>query len=260
MIRGIYASASGMGVQQARMDVISNNLANLSVNGFKRDTVTAATFSEMLLLTGGQFSGRKNVPDWDAVDVFNQGAAVTAISTDFSTGDLRETNGQLDVAITGEGFFAINVPTQNDLQRVAYTRDGSFHRDADGYLSTATGHRVLSTDFSPITLPDGNIYISPTGVIMAGDDEVGQLALIIFDDVNQPVREGNGFYTDPEQTGRQHDNPSLHQGYVERANVDSAAEMTSMLTALRAYEAGQRIIQAHDELLGKAVNQVGAVR
>ena len=142
MIRGIYAAASGMGVQQARMDVISNNLANLSVPGFKGSSVTAAPFSELLLVAAELPDGTKTPPGWNAVGSLSYGAAVTAVRIDPSGGTLKETNSHMDLAITGDGYFAVNVPSADDPGRVAYTRDGSFNRDAEGYLVTSTGHRV----------------------------------------------------------------------------------------------------------------------
>ena len=260
MLRGIYAAASGMGVQQGRMDVISNNLANVSVNGFKGSTVTAASFTDLLLVSAGPDTGTRIPPGLRSLGTMSHGAAVTAVNIDYSTGSLKETNRQLDLAITGEGYFKVSVPVEGDPGRVAYTRDGFFHRNEEGYLITSTGHRVLNTGNSPILLPEGEISITSSGVIMDGTNEIDILSVELFDSNYEPVREGNGYFSAPGQTGRQHENPTVLQGFLERSNVDPVAEMTNMLTALRAYEAGQRVIQAHDELLGKVINQVGSLR
>lgn len=260
MLRGIYAAASGMGVQQGRMDVISNNLANISVNGFKGSTVTSASFNDFLLVSAGPDTGTRIPPGLRTLGTMSHGAAVTAVNVDYSQGSLQETNRQLDLAITGDGFFKVLLPTDGDPGRVAYTRDGFFHRDGEGYLITNTGHRVLNTNSSPILLPEGELSITPTGVIIVGENEIDKLAIELFDNNYRPVREGNGYFTAPGQIGRQHENPSVLLGFLERSNVDPIAEMTNMLTALRAYEAGQKVIQAHDELLGKAINQVGSLR
>jgi flagellar basal-body rod protein FlgG len=249
-----------MGVQQARMDIISNNLANLSVFGFKRSSVTAAPFSELLLVAAEQPNGTKAPRGWNAVGNLSYGAAVTAVKVDPAGGTLKETNRQLDLAIAGDGYFAVNVPSAGDPGRVAYTRDGTFSRDAGGYLATSAGHRVLNSSYSPILLPDGEISVSPAGVISAGGAEVDSLAVVVFDDANQMIREGNGYFAAPGLQGSQHDNPLVRQGFLERSNVDPNVEITNMLTALKAYEAGQKLIQAHDELLGKAINQVGTLR
>lgn len=256
MIRGLFTAASGLGFQQARMDVISNNIANISTNGFKQDNVTSKQFPEMVLLGKIEetVSGRK-MSRWSPVGSTNQGVAVSGVITDYSRGVMRETGRYTDLAIGGNGFFTVET---ND-GRVLYTRDGQFHTDDQGYLADSRGGRVL-TDNGPVQVGSAEFTVNSAGEIILADGTTLKLKIMEFENPGDLVKEGNNYLSAPSGGGSDSVNPGVAQGYLEMSNVEITSQVVSMVEVLRAYEAGQKLIQAHDELLGTVINQVGTVK
>lgn len=256
MIRGLFTAASGLGVQQARIDVLSNNIANISTNGFKQDSVISKQFPEMLLLGKSQenLAGRK-LSRWAPVGRTNQGVAVAGVVTDHSPGVLQETGRYTDLALAGKGFFTV----QTGDGRVFYTRDGQFHTDSRGYLVDSRGGRVL-TDNGPALVGSTEFKVNAKGEITLADGTTFKLKVVDFDNPQELVKEGNNYLSAPSGGGAEAANPGVTQGYLERSNVDLASQMVNMVEVLRVYEAGQKLIQAHDELLGTVINQVGTVK
>lgn len=256
MERGIYSAATGMLAQQFVLDAIASNIANANTTGFKQDIPTFRALHEMSL---SRFSGAEPSR---AAPVGRVGTGVTFDTTvlDLSQGVLHPTGNPLDVAILGEGYFSVQTP-----QGERYTRDGHFRlepesRSADGkaaaYLATDSGQRVLGLK-GPIVVPqEGDIRIQPDGRVLVNSVEVDRLKVVR--PVNgMPVKEGGNLVAlrGPTEAG----SARLATGTLEASNVHPVRAMVQMIVVQRAYESAQRAVTAHDETLGKVINEAGKV-
>ena len=258
MIRGIFTAASGLGVLQARMDVTSNNLANLSTNGYKQDRVEVAAFPDLMLQERVRVKvGGMGIGGWSSVGQTNQGAVVTGVFTDHSTGILSETGKETDLALSGEGYFSFE--PRGGEGKVLYSRDGELSINSEGYLVNSRGDRILG-DGGPVQVNGQSFTVSPGGVLTTADGTGVQLDMVEFQDKSRLVKEGNGYFSAPSGEGIAATRPGVTQKYLEKSNVDVTAEMVNMVEIARAYEATQKLVQTQDELLGNAINQVGTVR
>ncbi len=252
MLRGIYTAACGMDVQQAVLDKVSANLANAATPGYKKQKVVTESFTQFLMLcTGGAPPA--------VIGTYGPGSRVASVVTGFEPGYVRETGRAYDLYLEGPGFLVVEAPTDEDPARVAYTKNGSLWVDAQGYLVTAGGRRLLGED-GPILVDSFDFKVSPEGYVEAGGQAVGRLLLAEFDRPEDLIREEGGLYIDVNGEAREAAATRVKQGFLEMANVDPVEEIKDLLAAVRAYEAGQRLIQAHDELLEKAVNQLGSTK
>ncbi len=259
MIRGIYAAAAGMNVQKAALDAISNNIANINVPGYKKKRLTARPFPELLLLGSRPAQGRTAVPTGkDVLGLTYQGVAVRQVLTDFAPGPLRETGSITDFALRGEGFFTLAKP--DGEEKVAYTRNGSFRLDSEGNLVNHLGYQVMGHK-GPVQIKDReNFQVDENGNIYESGRITNKLLVVSFADPGALQRTGNDLYLAGEQQPEPLENPGLVQRFLEGANVDPVEETVNMVTAARAYETGQKIIQAQDGLLDLAINKVGILR
>ena len=248
MIRGIYIAASGMVAQEAKQSAISNNLANASTPGFKRDIAVGESFSDIV-------SGLARSP----VGRLGMSTAITAVYSDLSPGSMASTENPFDLAIEGDGMFEIQTDTG-----IRYTRTGNFKLDAESYLVTRDGHRVMGVD-GPIRV-DGSLVVQDDGGVYSGGEFRGQLRVMIpaADDVL--VKVGGGLFRERDGTSgaagmvqAQPGEARVIQGALESANVNVVREMVDMIAGYRTYEAAQRALLSHDALLDKAVNEVGRV-
>jgi flagellar basal-body rod protein FlgG len=251
-----------MDVQQAKVESISNNLSNASTPGYKKEYAQFKSFPEMLLIQQG--GPRLKSGPWVAgeprrIGAMGMGAQVAGVATDFAEGPVQETGNSTDVMINGPGFFAVNAPAQGAAERVCYTRNGSFRVDREGCLTESGGYRVLG-DAGAIRVGGSEFTVASDGTIEAGGVQVDRLRLVEFDDAGALRKEAGGIFVDAQGAGRQANASTVRQGFLERANVNVVAEMVDLISMMRTYEAGQRLIQAQDELLAKAVNQVGSLR
>jgi flagellar basal-body rod protein FlgG len=169
-------------------------------------------------------------------------------------GNLRETGAVYDLALAGDGFFVVETP-----EGLRYTRNGAFTLDADRYLVDDRGHRVLGTQ-GPLQIAAGEIQIDVSGRIMSDGVLQGQLLLQSFADNSSLQKVGDNLFSAAAGLTQQPFAGQVRQGFLENSNVQALAEMVRMLAAQRAYETSQRVLLAQDELLGKAVNEVGVVR
>jgi flagellar basal-body rod protein FlgF len=243
MIKGIYSSSNGMPPMLVRMEVLSNNLANINTTGFKRD----AMFVEMMKDPG-------IAPGADAGELTTQ--LNVERTTDFADGSLHQTNNPLDVALQGKGYFVVQTPTGE-----RYTRNGNFTLSLDGTLTTNEGYAVLGAE-GKIKFPDlqkmaqENIAINQTGEINVGKTTVGKLRVVEFQDQSQLKKAGDSMFTiDPKNDSRKTevDLPSVRQGFLEESNVDGIAEMIEMIEIMRNFESNQKAIAAQDATLERAL-------
>lgn len=257
MLRGLYITMNSLDVQQAKLNNISNNLANLATTGYKKNNVVVNQFSETLQLAlEANGPGGKRQP----IGQGNLGNMVTQVHIDYKPGPLTETGNLTDLALEGKGFFVV----ENDNGDQLYTRDGSFHVDAEGNLLSSEGYRVLG-EGGPITLEDPeHLVIREDGTIFSGEgeevEEVDKLQIVEFADPALLKKTDGNYFTDPEGSAEPAVSTTVVQGWLERSNVDPVQEMIDIIPVARIYESSQKLVQVNDELLDKVINQVGRVK
>lgn len=264
MLRALHSASSGMRAQQLNLDTISNNLANVNTTGFKKNRLEFQDLLYRTMREPGQLTREgRTIPTGIQV---GHGVRAAATPVDFSQGSLQETENPLDLAIEGEGFFAIELPDQS----IAYTRDGSFKLDAEGYLVTSNGYYVLDEGLGSIYIgedPVNSIGITEDGtisVVFPGDDqaeEVAQIGLTRFPNPAGLEKIGRNLYRPTEAAGFPTEGlpleeglGSINQGFIEMSNVQVVVEMVDMITAQRAYELNSKAITTSDEMLQIANN------
>lgn len=256
MIRSLWISKTGLDAQQTQMDVIANNLANVSTNGFKR---ARAVFEDLLYQNirqpGAQSSQQTQLPSG-----LQLGTGVRPVATEriFTQGNLQQTGNDKDVAIQGAGFFQVLLPDGS----TAYTRDGSFQVDSQGQLVTSSGFPVQPA----ITIPanaesmsigrDGTVSITQAG--SAQPTQVGTLQLSTFINPAGLLAKGENLYAETSASGSPNNNTPgsngaglLSQGYVETSNVNVVEELVNMIQTQRAYEINSKAITTSDQMLQK---------
>ncbi|UQZ89705.1 flagellar hook-basal body protein [Deltaproteobacteria bacterium Smac51] len=217
----------GMLAQEERMNLTSNNMANVNTPGYKKD-----------------------------VPVF-EGFLVKQSKTYFGQGPFELTEKDLDVAIDGPGFFQIETPNG-----IRYTRNGTFHVNSDGQIVNTDGYAVVGAGF----VPEGarKVIIEPEGRVQAinqdGDfEDIGQFEIVEFDDPNMLQKEGYDSYVpkSPAFVAAPAENTRLEQGFLEKSNVNAVNESVQMIELYRIYEALQKIVQTKQEMDDKAISQLG---
>ncbi len=256
MIRSLWIAKTGLEAQQLAMDVVANNLANVSTNGFKR---SRAVFEDLLYQTLRQ-PGAKSTQQTEIPSGLQLGTGVHPVATEriHTQGNLQQTGNALDVAVNGTGFFQI---LQAD-GTTAYSRDGSFQLNSQGQIVTASGYVVQPA----ITIPSTaiSITISRDGIVSVltsgstTPTQVGQLQLASFINNGGLQSQGENLYIETASSGSPSTgNPGsnglgfLNQGYVETSNVNVAEELVNMIQTQRAFEINSRSIQASDQMLQK---------
>ncbi|UHA75683.1 flagellar hook-basal body protein [Paenibacillus sp. 481] len=291
MLRGLYTAASGMTTHQRRHDTITNNISNMNTPGYKSVTGVARSFPEMLINLMGDDKGAGK-----QIGRLNTGVFAEESRVSFLQGDLMQTNqaGDFallsDIQVPGMAFDASgkavddqgNVTYQpqamfavQDGEQIRYTRDGSFRLNEQHQLTTADGALVLNRNNTPIVLTgvamsqlaldeQARLVNAETGALVPN----GALLVTRFDNPHELIREGNGRYR--LEDGAQQGTPfnftgvdglqvQVRQGYLERSTVDPTQSMADMMSAFRAYEANQKMVQFFDKTLEKTVNEIGRV-
>ena len=256
MIRSLWISKTGLEAQQTQMDVIANNLANVSTSGFKR---ARAVFEDLLYQTirqpGAQSSEQTQLPSG-----LQLGTGVKPVATEriFTQGNLQQTGNAKDVAIQGNGFFQVLMPDGT----TSYTRDGSFQLDSNGQLVTASGYTVqpaitIPPDAQTLTIAsDGVVSVTQAG--SSASVTVGTLQLATFVNPAGLQSLGENLYAETASSGTPSANTpgsngagTLNQSYVETSNVNVVEEMVNMIQTQRAYEINSKAIQTSDEMLAR---------
>ena len=248
MFKGFYNLTSGMLTQGKNLDVIANNMSNAATAGFKTDRFTFSTFEEVMWNRVGNM-------DKKYTELGNQSwiTAPSRLYTDYEQGSIEETGQPLDFAIEGDGFFALE---NRDGERV-YTRNGNFSLDNDGYLWLSGYGRVLDRDGEPIRLVTDRITGDSTGNLFAENGAyLGNIGVFQFEDNGALEKNDYGFFVS-ENAGAAATDFKMHNGWVERSNIDLVQQMTGMITAERAYQSAAEITKIYDELMTKATTDVG---
>jgi flagellar basal-body rod protein FlgG len=256
MIRSLWIAKTGMEAQQTQMDVISNNLANVSTNGFKR---SRAVFEDLLYQNirqpGAQSSQLTQIPSGLQIGTGVRPIAAERIHTQ---GNLQQTNNQLDVAIQGAGFFQVLLPDGT----TGYTRDGSFQTDNQGQLVTSNGFPVqpsitIPANATSITIgQDGVVSVTQPGTATAV--QVGSIQLATFIIPAGLESMGQNLYQETGSSGPPLANVpgtngtgTVSQGFVETSNVNVVEELVNMIQTQRAYEMNSKAVTASDQMLQK---------
>jgi len=256
MIRSLWIAKTGMDAQQMQMDVIANNLANVSTTGFKG---SRPVFEDLLYQTlrqpGAQSSQQTQLPSG-----LQLGTGVKPVATErlMTQGNLTQTGNQLDVAISGAGFFQVLMPDGT----TSYTRDGSFQTDSQGQLVTASGFPVqpaITIPANAITVTigqDGTVSVTQAGV--ATPVQIGSLQLATFINPTGLESTGSNLYQETASSGTPsttvpgtNGSGTLSQNYLETSNVNVVEEMVNMIQAQRSYEMNSKVITASDGMLQK---------
>ena len=244
ILRGIYTAASGMLVEAIRMDVASNNLANVDTAGFQRQTAHVYAFPHRVIQLDHQ--GRRT-----PLGMLGTGAFADGSTTSFAPGMLKTTENPLDVALGGPGVFAVETP-----EGTRYTRDGRFQVNPSGLLATLDGYLVRG-ERGPIYVGEGSVLFNERGDVTIDGEFVDRLLVVEFNDRGGLVRRGsNLFEATPEAGAPFRYRATIAPGTLEMANVNVVREMVNLINIQRAYEANQKVVQAFDETLDKAVNEI----
>jgi flagellar basal-body rod protein FlgF len=228
MDRGLYLAASGMLAEQVRQNQIANDLANASTPGYKSDRTMQQSFGSLLL---------QNSANGATIGSQTTAVQVTREVTDFTPQPVKDTGEPLDLAIVGDGFFAVQ--TANGTR---YTRNGQLGANAQGQLVTASGDRVLGRNGRPLTLgADGKIDPRQVNVVL----------------LTNPVKVGDNLITGTPGRPAGLVAGQVRSGALEGSGADPTEAMVDMIASMRAYESGQKVIQTIDASLGKAASDVG---
>jgi flagellar basal-body rod protein FlgF len=278
MFKGFYAAATGMLSQQRKSDMLTNNMANANTPGFKADQASFRAFPEMLLQqlesSGVPGQNTSRLAGKREVGLLNTGVYMQEVTPNFTQGDVRETGRRTDVALINrivpvneegvKGTFFFTVRDGNHSMR--YTRNGNFTLDGQGFLTTNDGLYVMDRNNRPIQLQSTDFEINSQGAIIENGQPVAQLNIAMAEDAGKMIKEGNGLYRTEDELPLQSafGNPAVsfevQQGSLERSNVDVTQTMTELLSAYRAFEANQKIVQAYDRSMDKAANEIGRLR
>lgn len=257
MVRGLYTAYTGMVNEQKRLDIISNNLANSATVGYKEENVTSRSFKDLMMTKIKD--GSEAYLDRE-IGVSNPGVKIGETYMNWDQGSLRETDNTYDMAIQGDGFFAIKVVDANGDSTIKYTRNGQFSITSDGYIVDVDGNKLQGANGDvqvPVDATD--IAIKLNGAIYADEVQVDTITLTDFDDYNYLELYGDNMYTAVDGATTKSSAATILQGFTEQSNVNVIDEMVSMITITRAYEAGQKMIKTQDDLLNQAVSSVGKV-
>jgi flagellar basal-body rod protein FlgG len=256
MLRSLWIAKTGMEGQQTKLDTISNNLANVGTNGYKRAGVVFEDLMyQNLRAAGSATSEQSQLPTGLQVGL---GSRVAASTRNFAQGALQQTSNDLDVAIKGNGFFQVQMPDGT----TAYSRDGAFQVDANGTLVTSAGHPVQPAINIPANAQA--VVINPDGTVMAtipgqvAPQTLGQFQLVSFINPAGLDPKGGNLFGETAASGTPNAGApntnglgALQRGFLEGSNVNVVEELVNMIATQRAYELNSKAIQTSDQMLQK---------
>ncbi len=241
----LYQAAAAMNANARWQELITENLAAGSVPGFRKREISFSAVQAGLDPTAPNINGSNYV------------IPSASASINFQAGETRATGNQMDFAIEGPGFFEVQLPNGSR----AYTRDGEFHPNAQGQLVTKQGYTLLG-DGGPLQLDPNSsapVTVSPTGDLSQGDQTRGRIRLVEFNQPQSLTTIGDGYFL-ADRPGVQPvaaTASAMRQGFLEGANTSPTAEMASLITAMRLFEANQKVLQAQDDRMGRVITDLG---
>ena len=245
MNSGMYSAVSGSLASMQRMDMISNNLANINTPGYKKDKMSFEG-----LLAGA--SNPPAVPQGTTADPIMQKANVYI---DYASGTTSQSGNPLDLALDGDGFFAVTTP-----EGTAYTRQGNFRTSADGTLVTVDGYPLQGAGGAAIRIRGSRVEIDTKGSVMVDGNQAGVLSIVDFEKPYALTKSGSALFlpVDP-QAVPQIGKAQVQQGHIEGSNVESISEMVQLIETNRYFEACSKVIKGFDDIAAKAANEIGKV-
>ncbi|TKC89467.1 flagellar hook basal-body protein [Trinickia terrae] len=223
-------------LETQRVESAGRNIANTATPGYKREIAFAETLAEA---TGG---GAAPVA---------AASPVLRTATDFSAGKLVHTGNPLDLSITGPGFFEVAT-----ADGPAYTRLGSFQRDADGRLVTTQGWPLQGAN-GDVIVSSGDWRVERDGTVIDGGNTVSVIRIANFDDPAKLVRLGDGLYAADGSRAMDVEDPHIAQGFAEGSNAVAASDMIQLMEAMRRVESGQKLVHAYDDMVGNVLQRLG---
>jgi len=255
MINGLYTSASGLLMQQTRLDTISNNLANVNTTGYKKDQAVFTLFRP----TDDRIP-QEMIRNTSYNKAINSAVMLDDIYTNHENGHLKLTGNKLDIALAQQNAF-ITVDTPWGLR---YTRAGDLTLNFDGDLVTREGFPIVSRQTggtAPINIPaDGELDIDNAGNIYIDGVITDTIQISEFDDMSMLQKVGRNLFAAVDIEPIEAIAPRLQHGYLETSNVNPISEMVNMIDAARGYEIYAKVVQTHDELLSKAATNIAEIR
>jgi len=244
MIAGLYSATTAMDATDRRLEVTAENLANLQTPGYRRRVMSQSSFDAVMQPLQQSMNGVNSST--------LLGATTGETQYDFTQGHIQETKAKLDVALNGEGFFTVQGP-----DGPLFTRSGAFHLDPQGTLVNVDGLPVLGTG-GPIRLPggmsSGQIEISKDGSIYAGDQQIGQLALVQFADNSVLTAAGASLFAAAPDAVTTGSSAEVVQGGLEMTNTSSVDELINMIAISRHRDAAQKALNTIAESIQKRIN------
>ena len=260
MVRALYTAWTGLRNEEKRIDVVTNKMPNAHTTGYNKIDVTSQSFDRQLAVTLNDVTvGTDTVQGIGGVTL---GVKIGETYFDMSQGSFKQTENLYNFALSGRGFFTISTTNKAGETTTRYTRDGDFTITKDGYLVTKDGDFVLGEGGNPIQIPGADtaeISVTSLGAIYVGGDYIATLQIVDFEDYAALSSYGENMYEPVEGAVMIDADATVQQGYLEMSNVNMVTEMVDMIAVTRAYETNQKMIQAVDKTLDKAVNEIGRV-
>jgi len=260
MLRGLYTAHTGLRNEQNRMDILTNNLANASTVGFKKEGSTSQPFREVLAVKIKDNS--VGLGTIQPIGHSRLGVKIGENYTDYGQGPFRVTDNTYDLALSGSGFFALEYTDSEGETSTKYTRAGNFTLTQDGYLVNNDGMYVLDKQNRRIQLDTlvTDTKIDDAGNIFQNGRQVAQIQVADFEDYDYLEKFGDTFFQPVEGATPMDGTAEVKSGVLEMSNMSVISEMVNMISVTRAYESNQKIVQTYDESLDIAVNQLGRVQ
>ncbi|MPM15883.1 Flagellar basal-body rod protein FlgG [bioreactor metagenome] len=245
MVRGLYTAATGMMVQRNKMDVLTNNLVNAETAGFKRDTLVTSSFDQVML--SRIHDPNVSMYGGNPVGPYSFGTHIDELITSYLPGVMETTSQSTDLALVGDGFFAVETPAGE-----RYTRGGSFSVDGEGYLVNQDGYYLLGQN-GRVRVGSTDFLVGLDGAVSGSMANPDVLRVVSFEDTASLRKEGNNlYYAYGDAAPAAAEDVIVRQGMLEGSNVQLADEMVNLLTVYRKYEASQKIVSMTDQTLGMA--------
>lgn len=251
MQRGLYIAGTGMMVQRRLMENITSNITNVETTGYKKNYLITHSFDEVMLrrINDTEAKGFSSYPG-----PLTFGTLVDQKYMNFTQGSLEGTDLTTDLALAGDGFFVMDTPAGE-----RYTRSGAFALTVDGYICDPNGNYLMGQN-GRIRVGTDKFTVTSTGEVSVDGRYIDKIRVVQFEDNNCLESQGSNLYAATEAPLATASGYEVKQFFLENSNAEVSREMVDMLTTFRAYETNQRILTMIDETIGKAVNEIGALR
>lgn len=244
MLKGYYLLTSSVMTQKENLNIIGNNIANVSTTGFRRSKMVQTTFKEELLSR----TGNLNKSHAQGLGIMSKLTIPSEVFVDFRNGSITETERNLDYSIMGKGFFKVQRGNE-----ALYTRNGSFNVDGEGYLEVLGAGRVLGQNNQPIRVGTDKILVDSKGNIQDYQQNVlGKIGVFSFENTNQLENAHQGFFRNIQGNEIADRESVITSKTLERSNVEVARELTDMIVAQRSVQSSAQIIKTYDQIMEKA--------